>query len=66
MDNKKKVVEKFYNDYYLGDYIKKYRIKKIEFDKQGYFVFSKINQINDYKDFNENIKHFSKQFFKEI
>lgn len=65
MYNKKEVVEKFYNDYYLGDYIKKYRIKKIEFDKQGYFVFSKINQIDDYKDFNEYIRYFSEQFFKE-
>lgn len=65
MDNKKKLVEKFYNDYYLRDYVKRCRIKKIEFDKQGYFVFSKINQIDDYKDFNEYIKHFSKQFFKK-
>lgn len=65
MDDKKKLVERFYNDYYLGDHIKRCRIKKIEFDKQGYFVFSKINQIDDYKDFDEYIKHFSKQFFKE-
>ena len=65
MENKKKLVEKFYNDYYLGDYVKKYRVNEIEFDKQGYFIFSKINEIDDYKDFNEYIKHFSKQFFKE-
>lgn len=65
MENKKKLVEKFYNDYYLGDYVKQYRVNEIEFNKQGYFVFSKINEIDDYKNFNEYIKHFSKQFFKE-
>lgn len=65
MDNKKKLVEKFYYDYYLCDYVKKYCIKEIEFDKQGYFMFSKINQIDNYKNFNKYIEHFSKEFFKE-
>lgn len=58
-------MEKFYNDYYLCEYVKKYCIKQIECDKQGYFIFSKINEVNNYKNFKEFIEHFSKQFFKE-
>lgn len=65
MNNKKQYVEKLYNDYYLHDYVKKYRIKSVEFDKQGYFIFSKINQANNYKKFSTFIEDFSKQFFKE-
>ncbi len=65
MDKRKNLVEKLYNDYYLCDYVKKYKIKNIEFDKQEYFIFSKINQVNNYKRIDEFIKYFSKEFLKE-
>lgn len=65
MNNKEQLIEKFYNDYYLNDCVKKYCIKNIECDKQGYFIFSKINQVNNYETFDKFIEYFSEQFFRE-
>lgn len=66
MYNKKDIVEKFYNDNWLGKFIEEYRINIREDEKVMKFILSNINQINEYKDFNEYIEYFSKECWKNI
>ena len=60
MYNKKDIVEKFYNDNWLGKFIEEYRIDSMEDEKVMKFILSNINQINEY------IEYFSEECWKNI
>lgn len=66
MENKKKLVEKFYNDYYLGDYVQQYRVNEIEFNKQGYFVFQKLMKLMIIKILMNILNIFLNNFLKKV
>lgn len=66
MYNKKDIVEKFYNDNWLGKFIEEYQINTKEDENGMRFILSNINKINKDKDFNEYIEYFSNQRWKNI
>lgn len=62
---KEQLIELFYEDYYLQNLTKNKIFKRVEFDKQAFYIFSKINKLNKFRDINQFIEYYSKKFFVE-
>lgn len=63
--DKEILIRKIYNDYYLHNVIKKEAINEIKFDKQGFYIFSKINSSKKFKNADDFIKYYAKQFYSD-